>query len=83
MYSMAASSAPSLVAKIPMRVSPSYRTFIVSVYTLSIILPTSTGSLVLLAFLTGDLMGSTGELHIAKVVPTLGEVLVVLVHGIR
>ena len=47
------------------------------------VLPTPTGVLVLFSLLTGDLMGSTGELHIAKVIPTLGKVLIVLVHGIR
>ena len=46
------------------------------------ILPTPTGVLVRFSFLTGDLMGSTGELHIAKVIPALGKVLIVLVHDL-
>ena len=47
------------------------------------VLPTSTGVLVLLSLLTGDLVGSTGERHIANVIPALGKILIVLVHGIR
>ena len=46
------------------------------------ILPTPTGFLILYSFLAGDLMGSTGELPIAKVIPALGKVLIVLVNDI-